>query len=524
MPAMKESCVQIRSSLLVFFFLAALTASQTYAEATEALPAGTVQDEATSDPDDLDRTCTAGDAESCSRIGYYHLLGAHGRTEDAAMAVPFLQRACDIGPPKGCSGLADAYRRGKGVPVDAPRASALHSKACDGGDYTGCYGMLSMQSEGLIAAADQESNLRLVEQICRPDQNSWFCVDAKKLITRIQVPPAVYQAQQCEAGEAYECLIIANSHADGDGVPVDMARAAAAYGKACNLGLAVACNRLGEYYAYGTGVSQDFVRAAQLFQQGCNEKSVDGCANLGAMYFNGTGVPQDLNHAAVLNQKACAGGNVRGCDFMERAGIAILGTLEQRQAEADALDRESKRQSAESLQRAFEVNMGDLANHIEREAQTRADADAMLAGIEAPSEGPVTTPSPRSEQVAGAADPSPGSESAAVAGQPLRFILTISMRNLAGDTVNPTCYSNVITRPGPPGWGAPGFLPPGSGEQARETVQSFKSQFIAKCRASGRDITSEGNFSWLSNRTQDEAQRLASTRARYREDVSVVLD
>ena len=52
------------------------------------------------------------------------------------------------------------------------------------------------------------------------------------------------------------------------------------------------------------------------------------------------------------------------------------------------------------------------------------------------------------------------------AAKPLRFIMTISMRNLPGDTVNPTCYSNMLTRPGPPGWGAPGFLPTGSGEQA----------------------------------------------------------
>ena len=102
--------------------------------------------------------------------------------------------------------------------------------------------------------------------------------------------------------------------------------------------------------------------------------------------------------------------------------------------------------------------------------------------------------------------------------------MIISLRNVAGDKVNSTCYSNVLTRPGPPGWGGPGCLPPGSGEQAHATVDSLKSQFIAQCRAGGRDITSEGNFNWLSNRTQDEAQRLASTGAKYREDVSVQID
>jgi hypothetical protein len=107
--------------------------------------------------------------------------------------------------------------------------------------------------------------------------------------------------------------------------------------------------------------------------------------------------------------------------------------------------------------------------------------------------------------------------------KPLRFVLSISLRNKPGDAVNPSCYSNVITRPGPPGWGAPGFLPPGSGEQARQTVYSLKSEFIAACRASGREVTSEGNFNFFSNQSQDEEQRLQEVRPRYREDVSVTL-
>ena len=119
--------------------------------------------------------------------------------------------------------------------------------------------------------------------------------------------------------------------------------------------------------------------------------------------------------------------------------------------------------------------------------------------------------------------PKPAAASTAAA-KPLRFVLLISMRNLPGDKVNPTCYSNVITRDGPPGWGAGGFLPPGSGEQAREAVYALKSDFIARCRASGRDITSDGNFNFVWNQTQGDEQRLQDMRPRHREDVSVVVN
>jgi hypothetical protein len=109
-------------------------------------------------------------------------------------------------------------------------------------------------------------------------------------------------------------------------------------------------------------------------------------------------------------------------------------------------------------------------------------------------------------------------------GAPLRFVQDIGLQPRAGDRVNPTCYSNVITRPGPPGWGQRGSLPPGSGQQARAAVESLRSSFIAACRAaSGRDVTSAGNFHWTWNETQDGESQIANSRAQYPGDVTVNL-
>jgi hypothetical protein len=102
--------------------------------------------------------------------------------------------------------------------------------------------------------------------------------------------------------------------------------------------------------------------------------------------------------------------------------------------------------------------------------------------------------------------------------------LSIGLQPRAGDTVNPTCYSNVITRPGPAGWGQRGFLPPESAKSAHATVQATKSSFIAACRAaSGRDVTSDGDFHWTWNETTDGESQIANTHAQYREDVTVGL-
>lgn len=115
-----------------------------------------------------------------------------------------------------------------------------------------------------------------------------------------------------------------------------------------------------------------------------------------------------------------------------------------------------------------------------------------------------------------------GNANAATATKPLRFVLYISMRNLPGDRHNSNCYSNIITRPGPPGWGAGGFQRGESASQANAVINGLKAEFIAKCRsASGRDITSEGNFGSVWNQLPGDEERVENTRPRFREDVSV---
>jgi hypothetical protein len=130
-------------------------------------------------------------------------------------------------------------------------------------------------------------------------------------------------------------------------------------------------------------------------------------------------------------------------------------------------------------------------------------------------------PDGRAEPQAGGAPP-PAAPPAAAA--PLRFVMMISLMNKPGDTVNPTCYSNVVTRPGPPGWGAPGFLPQGSSERARQSVETLRDRFLAQCRASGREITSVGNFNYHWNQSPGDEQRVADARPRYAEDVLVSME
>ena len=181
-----------------------------------------------------------------------------------------------------------------------------------------------------------------------------------------------------------------------------------------------------------------------------------------------------------------------------------------------AESEERRRQNREAFWNGLAqatVVLATAAAEVAAEMESGTSPD--LAGV---AFGPSTTPTPTPASAPAAIEAPPA------AAAPLRFVMLISLMNKPGDTVNPTCYSGIVTRAGPPGWGAPGFLPHGSGEQARQSVESLKDHFIAKCRASGREVTGVGNFDYRWNQSPDDEQRVTGTRPRYAEDVLVHVD
>lgn len=68
-------------------------------------------------------------------------------------------------------------------------------------------------------------------------------------------------------------------------------------------------------------------------------------------------------------------------------------------------------------------------------------------------------------------------------GAPLRFRLIVSLVPQAGDTSNMQCYSSIIVRSGPAGWGGSTYPSNDAIAQAQAIVESAKPSFVAKCAA-----------------------------------------
>lgn len=86
----------------------------------------------------------------------------------------------------------------------------------------------------------------------------------------------------------------------GDGVEVDMAKAAYWYLKASNMGHLGAKSNLAALYYDGKGVQQDYRKAIELYQQISDAGDVSGTTSLAGMYLDGKGVVQNYQEAKRL--------------------------------------------------------------------------------------------------------------------------------------------------------------------------------------------------------------------------------
>ncbi len=80
--------------------------------------------------------CDGGNGESCFVLASLNYsAGAYGQS--AAL----FRRSCEGGWPRGCGGLAELYRAGKGVAADAAQANGLFERACRAGTAASCFAL-----------------------------------------------------------------------------------------------------------------------------------------------------------------------------------------------------------------------------------------------------------------------------------------------------------------------------------------------------------------------------------------------
>lgn len=124
----------------------------------------------------------------------------------------------------------------------------------------------------------------------------------------------------CESGNGAECQQLAIRYYSGQGLPLDLTRAASFFQRACELGQRGSCAHAGGLYLSGKHSPSDPVRLASLVAAACEaDGGVDGCSMAAYMYSSSysnaarPGVPVDDAQAARYFQRACDLNHARSC-------------------------------------------------------------------------------------------------------------------------------------------------------------------------------------------------------------------
>lgn len=117
--------------------------------------------------------------------------------------------------------------------------------------------------------------------------------------------------KQAEQEQAIDKIINqAEVYLYGDGVPVDLAKAAGLYARAVEMGSPKAMMRLSTMYRRGTGVEKDLNRAFTLTQQAAEAGYVPAMAALGFLYRDGIGIGRNETLSKHWIDKAAENGHV----------------------------------------------------------------------------------------------------------------------------------------------------------------------------------------------------------------------
>jgi len=196
-----------------------------------------------------------------------------------------------------------------------------------------------------------------------------------------------------EKGNATAEYYLARHFAKGDGVPLDIAKAADYMRRAADHGLAFAQNDLGAYYARGLGVKQDFTEAhkwylkaaengdplaqyslgrdfsegrgvdtnlmesLKWFKRAGDQNQPDALMILGDIYMNGrAGIPEDYKEAGKWYEKAAAQGRPDA--------LGYLGLIYEQGGEGVAMDKaramQYYRKAAEKNDALGQMGLGRL--------------------------------------------------------------------------------------------------------------------------------------------------------------------
>lgn len=253
------------------------------------------------------RGCELSSANACSEAGLL-IDEKHVATEKNAL--PWFEKACELGSGIGCQNLGNVLSTGRsGASVDLPKAAAAYEKACDKNVFAACNNAALASCDGTGVKEDAKKCFELLEKSCKGEyglacRNLGLkylrgedverdaltaevnflagCIqdDAKSCVelARLSADASTrftWNSKACDLGELHGCHEVGVAFRTGDGVEADLAASELHLSKVCDGGEQRGCFELGLTLA-----TVDPVRAKPLLTAGCKQRFAPACKAL----------------------------------------------------------------------------------------------------------------------------------------------------------------------------------------------------------------------------------------------------
>ena len=207
------------------------------------------------------------------------------------------------------------------------QAAAKHEADCRAGDGEACWVIGRWYRGGIRLPQDLGRARDLLGLGCAR-RNARACDELQEMnfesgVARQVAEAEAYYSARCDAGDANQCMRLANHFVEGKKVAADPAKARAYAGKACNLDAERGCFIAGVYAAQGQGGPVDGRAAARDLGRACRGGENTACMALQQIAQDGQLIPADGEMAISAAESACGRDFIDGC--LAAATIAYRG-------------------------------------------------------------------------------------------------------------------------------------------------------------------------------------------------------
>jgi TPR repeat protein len=311
----------------------------------------------------LEGKCLAGDLDACLRGASLSRDNEHDFPQPG-FAAKLGAHACELGSEKAC--LDEAMRLESGPTPDAARALALRVKACDHGDCDTCLDI---------------GELYRYQHIPSPVE-----VDPSKAV--------LYFGKACDRGSGDGCMRSGQMLQRGEGVAVDVARAAELYRRGIPLldaqcksvptltlgyAQAGACHLLGSALDTGRGTARDLQRAVDVWKIGCAVDEPLSCVALGVPASKLKGISIDTFYHGTVPSLVKSCGEGRASDCVRAAQAYADGrAVAENASEADRLRTRAIELYRAECEHDEPLGCAALGDQLKREIAGKRDTEGAI--------------------------------------------------------------------------------------------------------------------------------------------------